>query len=654
MKSYLILFAAFILWRSEALAQKEWRIPSPEGKVVFTLELADPGAAPYPTGKERLYYRIECAGKEVIGRSPLGIVRQDQAFVDGLTFGSAGQVTLADSNYTLPHGKRMALRDRFNGQVLTFKGQAGAALEVDVRAYDDGAAFRYRFPEKDGEKRLVLEEITGFRLPSGSKCWLHPYDKATEYSPAYETYYYEDGIAAGTSSPNAEGWAFPVLFRAGDGGPWGLLTESGLDRSYCGSRLAKAAPENVYRIRFPDEAEGNQTGAVCPSSVLPWATPWRVVISSSEVAGIVESTLIENVSPPSKLKDTGWIKPGRASWSWLSDHDSPQDCVKLKKFVDLAAEMGWEYSLVDANWTIMKNGTLHDLAGYAKSRGVGLLLWYNSGGAHNYVSEKPRGLMDHRSVRRKEFKWLRDLGVKGVKVDFFQSDKQNIIGLYQDILEDAAEFQIMVNFHGCTLPRGWSRTYPHLMSMEAVRGEECYSFDRNFTARAPVHNATLPFTRNAVGPMDYTPVMFKDNVYPHLTTAAHELALPLVFESGILHFAGSVEEYRELPEGPKDFLRRVPVAWDETRCLEGDPGKAVVIARRLGQDWFVGGINGRDAPRKVRVDLSFLGEGKRSLTRIEDGAGLATRSEEIQAPGTLEIEMRPYGGFVLEIRPARN
>ena len=649
----LSFIALIVLWRNEALAENEWRIPSPEGKVVFTLTLADPATAPYPAGKARLYYKVECGGKEVLRWSPLGIARQDQAFVDGLALETGNAIAPVDTTYTMPHGKRRTVRDRFNGQVLAFKNPAGASLEIEVRAYDDGAAFRYRFPEKASEPRTVLEEATGFRMPAGSRCWLHPYDKATEYSPAYETYY-EDGIEAGTPSPGAEGWAFPVLFRAGDGGPWGLLTEAGLDRSYCGTHLAQAAPEGVYRIRFPDEAEGDRTGAVCPSWRLPWTTPWRVVIASTGAAGIVESNLVENVSPPSKLADTGWIKPGRASWSWLSDHDSPQDCAKLEKFVDLAAEMRWEYSLVDANWTIMKNGTIHDLAAHAKSKGVGLLYWYNSGGPHNHVSEKPRGLMDHRSIRRKELEWLRNMGVKGVKVDFFQSDKQNIIGLYQDILEDAAEFQIMVNFHGCTLPRGWSRTYPHLMSMEAVRGEECYSFDRNFTARAPVHNATLPFTRNAVGPMDYTPVMFKDNVYPHLTTAAHELALAVVFETGILHFAGGVEEYRALPEGPKEFLRRVPVAWEETRCLEGDPGRAVVIARRAGKVWTIGGINGRDAPRKVRVDLSFIGGEQRSMTRIEDGAGLETRTEDLPASGAVEIEMKPYGGFVLEIRPPRD
>ncbi|UCG58207.1 MAG: glycoside hydrolase family 97 catalytic domain-containing protein, partial [Phycisphaerales bacterium] len=430
---------------------------------------------------------------------------------------------------------------------------------------------------------------------------------------------------------------------------WGLLTEAGLEPSYCACRLEQKAPGGVYRLRFPDEGEGNHTGTVEPSWTLPWATPWRVVMVAESLSKIVESTLVTNLSPPSIVRDTSWIKPGRASWSWLSDHDSPQDFDKLRKFVDLAAEMGWEYSLVDANWTVMKNGTIHDLIEYAASKGVGLLLWYNSGGVHNYVSEKPRGLMFSRQIRRKEFKLLQQWGVKGVKVDFFQSDKQNIIQLYHDILKDAADFKIMVNFHGCTLPRGWSRTYPHLMSMESMRGAECYSFDRAFTAKAPTHNTTLPFTRNVVGPMDYTPVLFVDNVYRHLTSYAHELALGIIFESGWLHFADRVGAYLDLPEAPKDFLRNVPVAWDETRCLAGEPAKYIVLARRSGTQWYIGGINGEKAPRSVEIVLNFADEGSYEMTMLDDGNGprsFSSRTRSIRGGDTVTARMGEYGGFV--------
>ena len=647
-RAFLLVYLIGLLpsWSENALA--DWKISSPDGKVALTVQLGTPS----PGGKARLSYKVEYDGKELLAWSPLGIVRKDQAFVDGLALESAAPVATSDSTYTMPHGKRRVCRDHFAEQVLSFKGAAGGRMELVLRAYDDGVALRYRFPETNSAAHTVVEEVTGFRLPSASKCWMHPYDKATEYSPAYETYY-EDGIASGTPSPNKEGWAFPVLFQAGGSGPWGLLTEAGLDRSYCGARLSQNASDGLYSIRFPDAAEGNGTGAVEPSWTLPWATPWRVVMAGGSASRIVESTLVTNLAAPCAIKDTSWIKPGRASWSWLYDHDSPQDFTKLCRFIDLAAEMGWEYSLVDANWTHMRGGSLPDLAEYAKKKGAGLLVWYNSGGAHNYVSEKPRGLMDPKSVRRKELRWLSDAGVKGVKVDFFQSDKQNIIQLYHDILEDAAEARIMVNFHGCTLPRGWSRTYPHLMSMEAVRGAECYSFDRNFTARAPIHNVTVPFTRNAVGPMDYTPVVIKNNVYPHITTTAHELALPVIFESGWLHFGDGPEPYMALPLFAKAYLKRIPASWDETRCLDGEPGKFILLARRSGETWFVAGINGREKPRDICIDFAFLAPGDYSTTFIEDGEKLQSKTGRIQAGARRDVALEPRGGFILEIRPAR-
>jgi hypothetical protein len=246
--------------------------------------------------------------------------------------------------------------------------------------------------------------------------------------------------------------------------------------------------------------------------------------------------------------------------------------------------------------------------------------------------------------------------VKGVKVDFFQSDKQDVIALYHGILKDAADKKILVNFHGCTLPRGWSRTYPHLMSMEAVRGEECYSFDPKFPEKAPSHNAVLPFTRNAVGPMDYTPVMFVDNVHPLRTTAGHEIALSVVFESGWLHFAGGPEEYRTLPEVPKDFLKKVPAAWDETRFVAGEPGRFVAIARRSGERWYLGAIDGEGKARELELGLGFLGTGEWMAMVIEDGAekrSLASRSAEVRPGGSLEIALRPNGGAAAVLAPKR-
>ncbi len=638
---------------SAAGAADTWRVESSGGRTAITLTLTEPEAGGSAEGK-RLYYTVEHRGATVLPRSPLGISRADQDFLGGLSFDRASEVSREQQSYRLVHGKRSRCDYVADEQTVCFKNAKGARLEVILRAQDDGVAFRYRFPEKSSARHTVTTEHTGFRLPAGGAMWVHPYDKATQYSPAYETYY-ADGVPVGTPAPAEDGWAYPVLFRTAEGRTWGLITEAALDGTYCGSRLAQTPRNGVYPLRLPAPGEGNNTGSIEPSSTLPWQTPWRAIMLADSPLGIIESTFITDCNPPSIITDTSWIKPGRASWSWLSDHDSPQDCAKLRTFVDLAAAMGWEYSLVDANWTIMKNGTIHDLLAHASRAGVGLLLWYNSGGKHNYVSEKPRGLMFHRPIRRGEFKLLKRWGVKGVKVDFFQSDKQEIIALYHDILRDAADFQIMVNFHGCTLPRGWSRTYPHLMTMEAVRGAECYSFDRAFTATAPGHNTIIPFTRNAVGPMDYTPVMFEDNVYRHLTTYAHELALPVIFESGLTHFADRVRAYQNLPEAPREFLKRIPAAWDDTRCLAGEPGRVVVIARRCGDTWYVGGITGEKKGRDVFIKLEFLGDGASyDMHLIEDGTKprtFATQTLTVTAGTTLTLKLRGYGGFAATVTP---
>jgi hypothetical protein len=614
------------------------------------------GTADYPGGV-RLYYSLQCRMGDralaVLNDSPLGIARDDQSFIDGLAFVSASTIRKIEQSYTIPHGKRSQYGNTCNEQTMVFQNARSARVELIVRVFNNGAAFRYRFPEKDAESRKVIQEATGYALPTEARCWMMPYDAPTQYSPAYEVYY-ENDIPAGTSCPKEFGWAFPALFSVEKGACWALLTEADMDRGYFGARLNSQAAKGVYRIRMPDADEGLGTGSVQPSSSLPWQTPWRVIIAGT-LSTIVESTLVTDLSGASVVEDTSWIKPGRVSWSWWSDQDSPKNCTSLKSFIDLAAEMGWEYTLIDANWTIMENGTIHDLLRYAAEKKVGVLLWYNTGGPHNKVTEMPRGMMDLPSVRRFELERLRQWGVKGVKVDFFQSDKQNILSLYQDILSDAADFQIMVNFHGCTMPRGWSRTWPNLVSMESVRGEECYIFDKDYPARAPSYNTILVFTRNVIGPMDYTPVGFSNNRYPHKTSFSHELALSVVFESGWLHFSDSVQSYRSQPDFVKAFLKTVPTTWDDIRLLDGFPGDYAVIARKKGNRWYVAGINGLPTDKTVIVDSAFLGGGswKRSLIGDGDSPGAFRHQVETITAGEKQtIRLGGFGGFVAELFPA--
>ncbi len=649
----IVLILSPFIFAAESEKIQSATVQSPNENITVTVRLSP--------ATQSLEYKVDYAGSEVISYSPLGIILDDQKFADNLNLVEIVDCPVIDETYTMPHGKRRICRNYYTESKIELQNDNGAELEVIFRAYNDGVALRYRFPARFDESRrgtsektcTVTKELTGFQLPTRGKVWLHPYDKVTKYSPAYETYYL-NGIPVGTSSPDEQGWAFPVLFSNPTASRWGLITEAAVDPAYCGSQLEQDAPDGLYRICFPNEGEGNYTGKINPSSTLPWATSWRVIILGDSLAPIVESTLVTNLNPPSIVEDTSWIKPGRASWSWLFDHDSPQDHDKLRQWIDLSAEMGWEYSLIDANWNIMKNGTIHDLIAYAKQKGVGLLLWYNSGGPHNQVTEKPRGTMFRKDVRRFEFAMLKKWGIKGVKVDFFQSDKQDIIRLYHDILKDAADYQIMVNFHGCTLPRGWSRTYPHLMTMEAVKGEECYSFDRLYPKMALSLNTIVPFTRNVVGPMDLTPVMFWDNVYPHLTSYAHELAQAVVYESGWIHFADGPKAYLELPNTAKQFLKDVPAAWDDTTFLAGYPGKYVVIARRKGNQWFIGGLTGEESPRTLNLDLGFIGLGSYKATIITDGSearSFKAYGQTLTADSKLKITMQKYGGFTAQLEP---
>jgi len=645
-----ILLAAAGLAFPAARAE-QWRVVSPNRRVIVAVELS--GGEP----AFRVYLRKGDKLREALGRSPLGLVRSDGSFGNGLRFVGRLGPRRVETRYEMPHGKRRECRNAANESVFIFKNPDGLVMELAARAYDDGAAFQYRFPGPKGKDARILKELTGFAFPKGARLWMHPADRIATYSPAYETYY-EDGAGVDAVSPTGQGWSFPVLFCDEEGAVWGLVTEAALPSDSFGARLASRAENGVFRIRLPDPAEGNGYGEPEPRVTLPWRSAWRVVILGDSPGAMVESTLVTDVAPPCALKDVSWIRPGRVAWSWWSDAASPRDAEKQKAFVDLAAEMGWEYVLVDANWTIMERGNVREVIDYAKRKGVSVLLWYNSGGPHNVVTEKPRGNMFFRPVRRYEMEMLRRWGVKGVKVDFFQSDKPPIIALYRAILEDAKDFHLMVNFHGCTLPRGWERTYPHLMSMEAVRGEECYIFDSKYPDRAPVQNAILPFTRNAVGPMDYTPCGFSDNRHPHKTTFGHELALAVLFESGWIHFCDSVESYRRLPAPAKALLREAPAAWDDTRFLAGYPGRRVVLARRSGKKWWIAGVNGRPRGAVWELDLSRLGGGIGGTLRwVTDGEGprrLTAGNRRVGADGLWRIGVRPYGGFLAVLEPDRD
>jgi alpha-glucosidase len=635
-------------------AEQRWEVVSPGGAVRVEIQLVD-GA-----DGRRLTYRAEqgrgAARAEVIGVSPLGVTRGDQDFTQDLVF--LGESSRAvEEIYDLPRGKRSHYVNRALERVLSFENRGRAQVDLIVRAFDDGFAFRYRFPETDGSRFTMLGEETGFRVPAGSRGVLGPHDRRRNHRPDYESTY-QLAVPAGTPSETPAGWIFPALFETPNH-RWMLITESGLDASYCATHLAAQAPDGVYRIAFPDPAEVDGKFDASPSWSLPWATPWRVVITGERLATVVQSSLVTDLAAPSVIDDVSWIKPGRASWSWWSDGSSTRDYPRLLPFVDLAADMQWEYTLVDSGWPTMQGGSWQDLVEYARPRGVGILLWYHSGVPHSNYKDRDQLWVPDK--RRDEMKRISDGGIKGMKIDFFDSDKQEVIKNYLGILDEAARAHLMVDFHGSTMPRGWDRTYPNLMSMEAVRGAESYG-DQAFADDAPAQHTVLVFTRNVVGPMDYTPVLFSpsrprrsdDRPAPlRRTTFGHELALSVVFESGLQHFPDAVEAYEGLPAEAKEILRDVPAAWDETRMLEGEPGKLAVLARRHGETWYVAGINGEGEERRVLVSQQL--RGLREALLLTDGdSDTSFAISRPTLPADLTVRMRPRGGFVLKVTPAQN
>lgn len=624
---------------SPAKSPEAWTTSSPSGTLAITVSI-DSG---------KLHYYVLLEKDTVIRRSELGVEFAGESFSSDLAFVSSKDSAI-DERYTMVTGKRKDNHAKANQTILEFVNGNGHAIQVIARAYDEGVAFRYFFPGIDSAI-TVTRESTSFAVPVSGKAWIQSYSLPASWKPSYEEYY-SNGSPVGEPAIDTSGYSLAALFE--NEGKWVLLTEAGLDDTYFGAHLAQNCDGGIYRIQVPQLGEANNMYSNLASATQPFATPWRTIIVAGSLAGIVESNLVHHLAAPQIPGDMSWVKPGKSSWSWWSDFASSKDFNKLVRFVDLSNSMGWDYSLVDANWDIMTGGNIEQLIAHAKKQGVGLTLWYNSSGPHCTITERPRDIMNDPVKRKEEFKKLRSWGVRAVKVDFFNSDKQEIIKLYLDILKDAAAEQIMVVFHGSTLPRGWSRTYPNLLSMESVRGAEYYGNDTSMIRRSATHNTIISFSRNVVGPMDYTPVTFGSHACcPHPTSNAHELALAVLFESGVLHFADHAREYLALPDDIKTFMRELPTTWDDTKFIEGYPGKEIVLARQKENKWYVAGVNGEPREKMVSADLSFLPEGEYDLLILRDGADnrkIETEKITYRSGSPLEIKLLPYGGFAIEIK----
>jgi alpha-glucosidase len=620
------------------------RIAGPDGKLAVQFHLDATGAP---------RYRVEFQGRPVLRESRLGLVRDDADFSRGLRFVSASAVETVEDQYTILTAKRRANAYRANRTAIHLQTAVGRKLDVIFQVSNDGVAFRYAFPETGDTTHRLKEEVSSLHFLPDTRAWLQPIAVArsgwSQSNPSYEEYYLQD-IPAGTPSPTGAGWVYPALFKSGD--TWLLVSETALDRHYCGTRLRSESPDGEYTVGFADPREIIPGGPANPESKLPWLTPWRLIVVG-DLKTIAESMLGVDLANPPVRRATG--RPGKASWSWplLGDGNTRYDVQK--QFIDYAHDMGWKYCLIDALWDKQIGyEKTQELVDYARGKGVDILLWYNSAGAWNTTPQTPRDLMLTRESRLKEFDRLKAMGVAGMKIDFFGGDGQSTIAYYLDILDDAAPYGFQINFHGATLPRGWQRTYPNLMTMEAVRGLEYVTFEQANADREANHAAMLPFTRNVFDPMDFTP-MALDRINDRIqrrTTSAFELALSVLFTSGIQHYAEIPAGMAKTPDYVREFLRRVPGVWDDVKFLDGYPGKFVVLARKGEGRWYVAGINGEANSRTLALDLGSLAPGG-SGTLIADGdaGNLSFRRETVSfGPGKkLDLTLPAQGGFVLVI-----
>ena len=596
---------------------------SPNGKVEWR-EKADGYAVVYHDGNS------EC---EVLDITDAGMLMKDGGG-KGLKLKTKTPVKAVKDTYTMIGGKRRECSKEANETTYLYIDNIGRQQSLTVRAYNDGVAFHYAL---DGlQHTRPTEELTTYRIPEGTKRWMQ------KWTEPYEEFF----PLATTGEKENRRWGYPALIQPSDN-VFALISEAGIERWNSASSLHNDRNRELYRVVM-DVNQQNATGR--------WTSPWRVIIVG-KLEDVVASTLVTDVSEPCRIEDTSWIKPGSVSWIYWAYNHGSNDYQIIRQYVDMAVDMHWPYVLIDAEWDEMKNGgSIEDAIRYAHDRGIKPLLWYNSSTAwlKAWGAPGPHERLNAPELREREFAWLEKMGVAGVKIDFFAGDKQETMEYCIDLLECAARHHLLVNFHGATIPRGWQRTYPNLMSVEAVYGAEWYNNNTTLTPKAAAHNATLPFTRNVIGPMDYTPCTFSDSQHPHITTHAHELALSVLFESPLLHWADKPESYLAQPRDVRDFMSALPTTWDETRLLGGYPGEWVVMARRSGSTWYVTGINGKDNAQTLSFDTSILPKGRYTLFADKPGykGELPANNPEPwsikkgKGKALSRVTCQPRGGFV--------
>ena len=648
------LFLSLFVSVAMTAAASDHQVTSPDGHLVLTIH-NDAGQAEYD---------ITYDGRQMLTRSRLGFKSDLGDFSQNLSLQEVEKTSL-DWNVGMSRVKTALSQGSANGIVATFENADHRLFQVEFFVGNNDVAFRYIIPrpKEDNPKCAVIyEEASSFNFPSQTTTFLSPQiNPMTGWErtkPSYEEDYTAEAPLTAKSKFGV-GYTFPCLFRVGDDG-WALVGETGVSSAYCASHLSDYNPQTGYTIAFPMKGEGNGYGSEYAAVPLRAETPWRTITLGSSLKPIVETTIVYDLVDPLYEPTTDY-QPGRYTWSWLIWQDESINYDDQVQFIDLAAKMGFEYCLVD-NWWDDRIGRerIEVLSDYAQAKGVHLMLWYNSNGFYNDAPQTPRDCMSSAIARDREMRWLQRIGVKGIKVDFFGSDKQETMRLYEDILYDANRYGLQVIFHGCTIPRGWERMYPNYVASEAALASENVFFSE-FHAKNEGFELTMhPFCRNALGTFDWGGIimnqyMSRDNKSRHrrYTTDTFEMASGIVLQTSVNCVAMQPNNLDELKDFQLDFLRHMPTTWDETRFIDGYPTKYVVLARRHGNQWYVAGLNGTDKPMTLNLNLPmFAGQSVRCYNDRPAAKGSLFAEPEMKTvkvdkQGRIRLTLQPLGGIIL-------
>lgn len=643
---FIFLFFLCVMFMHNIYAYS-YKIKSPDSKLVVEFNIK--GGSPS--------YNIKYNDKIMLKESPLGFKSNIGDFYTGMKI-VKDSCYVVNKSYIQNKIKKSHIVYSANKSVFTLSNAENKKIDIVFQVSNNDVAFKYDIP-KQGETAsiVILKEQTGFAFSEETTTFLTPQSdpmigwKRTK--PSYEEEYIPDA-PLNLKSKYGHGFTFPALYHIGENG-WVLISETGVDSKFCGSRLSDVDENGVFTVEYPMKEENNGNGTSEPGIALPGSTPWRTVTVSDELKHIVETTIPWNLVEPLYSTEHNY-KFGRGTWSWIVWQDASINYDDQVKFIDLASELGYEYVLVDNWWdTNIGHDKMEKLVKYAKGKNVDVFLWYSSSGYWNDIEQGPVNIMDNAIKRKQEMKWLHRIGVKGIKVDFFGGDKQETMRLYESILSDADDNGLMVIFHGCTIPRGWERMYPNYVGSEAVLASENLIFSQHFLDNE-AFNATLhPFIRNTIGCMEFGGTLLNkrmnknnDGGTVRLTTDVFQIATAVLFQNPIQNFAITPNNLYDAPSPIIDFMKKIPTTWDDIKFIDGYPGKYCILARKHNDKWYIAGINAEKETLKLDIDLSMLEEGDKCTYYFDKKNNeVGVKDINIKNNKKFKVELQPNGGFVI-------